>query len=181
MTRADEIIEFWYTEPMSKHWFSPTTEIDLLIFQKYGELWEQARNGELEKWCESATGCLALILVCDQFPLNMFRGEDRSFLTEAKAAELVLQGIDRGYDRQIKHSQLSFFYMPLMHSERMEHQNLAVEKFEQAGLKDNVRFAKHHRSIVERFGRFPHRNAILKRRSTQAEVDYLNSAEAFTG
>jgi len=75
----------------------------------------------------------------------------------------------------------AFFYMPLMHSEQMVHQVLAVEKFEQAGLSNNVRFAKHHKSIIERFGRFPHRNEILKRESTPAEIEYLNSPEAFLG
>ncbi|HED35480.1 MAG TPA: DUF924 domain-containing protein [Gammaproteobacteria bacterium] len=181
MAVVDEIIEFWYSEPMNKHWFNSTPEIDQLVFQNYAELWAQALEGELENWRESAVGCLALILLCDQFPLNMFRGEARSFSTEARAIELALQGIERGYDQQLKHSQLSFFYMPLMHSEVMAHQNLAVEKFEQAGLPDNARFAKHHRSIVERFGRFPHRNEILKRASTPAEIEYLNSPEAFTG
>ena len=111
----------------------------------------------------------------------MFRGTLDSFKTETKSIELSLHGIKQGYDKELAHSQLSFFYMPLMHSELMEHQNLSVEKFEDSGLKDNARFAKHHRSIIERFGRFPHRNKILGRVSTQSEIDYLNSENAFKG
>ena len=181
MISAEEIIEFWYSEPMNKHWFSSTPEIDMLISEKYKTLWLDASKGVLELWKENAEGCLALILLFDQFPLNMFRGEAESFFTETRSIELALYGIEQGYDQQIPKSQLSFFYMPLMHSELMEHQNLSVQKFEQAGLNANIRFAKHHRSIIEQFGRFPHRNKILGRESTPAELDYLNSKEAFTG
>ncbi|RDH85045.1 MAG: DUF924 domain-containing protein [endosymbiont of Galathealinum brachiosum] len=178
---AEEIIQFWFSEPMNKHWFKSTPEIDALIRDKFEVLWRQAFEGALDSWEDDASGCLALILLFDQFPLNMFRGKAQGFLTEARSIELALSGIKQGYDQQIPKSQLSFFYMPLMHSELMEHQNLSVEKFEQAGFADNARFARHHRSIVEKFGRFPHRNGILGRDSTQAELDYLNSKEAFTG
>ena len=181
MIKPEDIIQFWYSEPMSKHWFKSTPEIDVLICEKYESLWHDAKLGKLNSWKESVQGCLALVLLFDQFPLNMFRGKPESFSTEAISIELTLYGIEQGYDKQIPQSKLSFFYMPLMHSELMSHQNLSVERFEQAGLKENVRFARHHRSIVEQFGRFPHRNSILGRESTQAEIDYLNSEHAFKG
>ena len=177
----EEVLSFWYNEPMNKHWFNSTDEIDLLIRDKFEELWHVAQSGGLDTWKDSAQGCLALILLFDQFPLNMFRGTADSFKTESASIDVALHGIEQGYDKELPHSQLSFFYMPLMHSELMLHQDLSVEKFEQAGLKDNVRFAKHHRSIVEQFGRFPHRNKILGRVSTLAEIDYLNSENAFSG
>ena len=178
---SDGIIQFWYSEPMSLHWFKSTPEIDLLIKEKYQSLWSEATAGKMDVWKQTAEGCLALILLLDQFPLNMFRGTAESFATEAQAIELTLYGIEQGYDIQLPVSHLNFFYMPLMHSESLVHQNLAVEKFIQAGLDANVRFAKHHQDIIERFGRFPHRNVILGRESSPAERDYLNSKEAFTG
>ena len=177
----EEVLSFWYTKPMSKHWFNSTPQIDQLIRDEFEDLWRNAQSGALDSWRDNAQGCLALILLFDQFPLNMFRGTLESFKTESRSIELSLHGIERAYDKELQHSQLIFFYMPLMHSELSEHQSLSVEKFEEAGLKGNARFAKHHRSIIERFGRFPHRNKILGRVSTQAEIDYLNSNNAFTG
>jgi len=177
----DDIIQFWYSEPMSHHWFKSTPEIDLLIKEKYQSLWREAVVRKMDSWKQTAEGCLALILLLDQFPLNMFRGAAESFATEAQAIELTLYGIEQGYDAQLPVSHLNFFYMPLMHSESLVHQKLAVEKFIQAGLDANARFAKHHQDIIERFGRFPHRNVILGRESSQAERDYLNSKQAFTG
>ena len=176
-----DILQFWYSAPMKKHWFQSTPEIDALIRDQYEELWSRAALGELDSWKESAEGCLALILLFDQFPLNMFRGEAKSFSTEAHSIDLSLFGLEQSYDQQLRRDQLSFFYMPLMHSELMEHQDLSVKMFEQAGLENNLRFAKHHRQIIEQFGRFPHRNAILQRQSTQAETDYLGSKNSFKG
>jgi len=181
MADPAEIIEFWYSEPMSKHWFKSTPEIDDLIRQRYGMLWKKGLAGELGTWENNALGSLALILLFDQFPLNMYRGMPESFSSEERAIELTLQGIEQGYDQQLPQSRLGFFYLPLMHSEKLEHQTLCVAKFEQAGLKSNVRFAIHHQNIIEQFGRFPHRNAILGRKSTQQELDYLSSKDAFKG
>jgi len=181
MISAKKIIEFWYSDLISKHWFNSTVEIDSLMRENYEALWRMAVQGELNDWRENAESCLALILLFDQFPLNMFRGKVESFSTEANAVQLTLYGIKQEYDAVLPQSQLNFFYMPLMHSELIEHQNLAVEKFAQAGLVDNVRFAKHHRKIIEQFGRFPHRNKIIGRVSSQAEQDYLNSDQAFKG
>ncbi len=181
MIKPADIIQFWYSEPINKHWFASTPEIDLLIREQYAALWQQAAEGQLDNWKQSAEGCLALILLFDQFPLNMFRGMDKSFSTEARAVELTLYGIEQAYDKQLPASQLNFFYMPLMHSELLAHQKLSIEKFEQAGLDANARFARHHKSIIERFGRFPHRNGVLGRKSSVEEMDYLNSKNAFTG
>jgi len=166
---------------MSERWFNSTPETDLLITEKYESLWSLGLEDKLSHWKQTPQGCLALILLFDQFPLNMFRGKPASFATEARAIEIALLGIEHAFDKKLAQSQLSFFYMPLMHSEQISHQNLSVEKFEEAGLKNNARFARHHRDIVEKFGRFPHRNRILQRESTQAEIEYLNSKDAFKG
>jgi len=177
----NHITHFWFTAPMNKHWFKSTPEIDLQIRNKYAQTWQDAFDGKLNHWKENPESCLALILLLDQFPLNMFRGDPKCFASESISITLTLYGIAQNYDSHLSGPKLSFFYMPLMHSELLEHQNLSIEKFESTGLEANTRFAKHHQKIIQQFGRFPHRNKILGRESTTAELNYLNSKEAFTG
>ena len=177
----DQIIDFWYDHDISRQWFRATPELDEYIRISYEPVWRQASNGELDAWQSTAKGCLALAIILDQFPLNMYRGKPESFSTEAKAISVSKRAIERGYDLQLPTEQLVFLYMPLMHSESIEDQHLSVSKFEAAGLENNARFARHHRAIVERFGRFPHRNEILGRTSTPEELDLLTSDKAFRG
>lgn len=179
--KPDDILDFWYSEPMNKHWFNASPEIDQLIRNKYEAPWRTALKGGYDEWKNNSKACLALIILLDQLPLNMFRGNAESFASEARAIELSLFGIGKSYDKELPVSQLSFFYMPLMHSENLEHQQLCVSKFEQAGLSSNAEFAKHHRDIIKQFGRFPHRNEILRRKSTGAELEYLYSDGSFKG
>lgn len=176
-----DIIDFWFSERMRKHWFNSTPEIDAELKTKFASLWQRAAAGELDTWMTSADGCLALCIVLDQLPLNMFRAQPKSFSTETQAVEVTLFAIEQGFDKQIAKDQLSFLFMPLMHSENSEHQDLSVKKFTEFDLTGNIRFAEHHRGIVKQFGRFPHRNAILGRDSSAKEVDYLNSKHAFNG
>ena len=178
---AQEIIEFWFSPEVSERWFNSTQEFDRQLTERFESVWEQASQGDLDDWMSSAEGCLALVIVLDQFPLNMFRGEAKSFSTEARSIEVARHAIDQGFDAQLPIEQVSFLYMPFMHSEDLEDQDLCVRLFDKPGLENNLRFAHHHRGIVEQFGRFPHRNEILGRESTEAEVAYLNSKEAFTG
>lgn len=175
------ILDFWFSPPMSEHWFNSTAEIDAEIRDKYQATWQKAVAGELDAWRESAEGCLALCIVLDQFPLNMFRGEAKSFSSEQKAVEVCKAAVNNQLDMQLPAERRLFLYMPLMHSENMIDQNQSVQLFDDAGLVDAAKFARHHRDIVQRFGRFPHRNKALGRASSKAEIDYLNSAEAFTG
>jgi len=177
----ESIIEFWYAEEVKKKWFNSDSQFDEKIKSNYEESWENALRGEYISWSESAIGCLALVIILDQFPLNMFRGEVKSFSSEAMAIKIAKKAIEREFDKEIEIEKLSFLYMPLMHSENMDDQNQCVELFEQAGLKENARFAKHHRDIVKAYGRFPHRNKILQRQSSEKEVNYLNSEDAFKG
>lgn len=178
---ACELLDFWFSEPMNRHWFKSTPAIDRDIAQRYMKLWQQAAEGELDHWLQSPRSCLALILLLDQLPLNMFRGQAKGFSTEKQAIETCLYGLAQGYDQQLSQAQQAFFYMPLMHSEQLPHQQRSVELYQQAGLTDNLRFARHHCELIERFGRFPHRNAILGRISTPAETAYLQSKQAFKG
>ena len=181
MLTSESIIEYWYSDKVKQHWFNSTAELDQEIKNQYELVWKDAIRGEYNSWNKSAEGCLALAIIFDQFPLNMFRGEVESFSTEAMAIKVAKNAIANGFDQRLKKEQLAFIYMPLMHSEKIEDQNLSVALFEKANLLDNWRFAKHHRDIVLQFGRFPHRNKILKRQSSEAESDYLNSDKAFKG
>jgi len=177
----ESIIDFWYSERIKSKWFNSTEKLDKEIKDNYEHVWKNAIRGEYKDWQNSAEGCLALAIIFDQFPLNMFRGEVESFSTAGMAVKVTKHAVENKFDQAINKDQLAFLYMPLMHSENLDDQNLSVSLFEKAGLTDNRKFAKHHRGLVEKFGRFPHRNEILQRQSSQDEIDYLNSDQAFTG
>ena len=176
-----ELLDFWFSPPMNKHWFASTPEIDKQIRDSYESLWESARQGEIDHWKETADGCLALCIVLDQLPLNMFRDSAKSFSTEAQSVLISKHAIQTGLDEQLATDRVAFLYMPLMHSENLKDQDFAVQMFDKAGLENNLRFARHHRALIEEFGRFPHRNEILGRQNTPDEIAYLNSKRAFTG
>jgi uncharacterized protein (DUF924 family) len=176
-----DLIDFWFSEETSQYWFNSTEVFDRQLADSYEDTWQQAKQGELDDWQRTATGSLALVIVLDQFPLNMFRGTAKSFSTEAQSRTVARSAIDKAYDQALAVNQKSFMYMPFMHSENLDDQALSVELFSQAGLDNNLHFAKHHYDIVDRFGRFPHRNKILGRQSTQAEIEYLNSKQGFQG
>lgn len=176
-----DILAFWFSDSIKPLWFHSTPEFDDELRERYLHLWEAASNGELDQWRKSAEGALALVIVLDQFPLNMFRGMAKSFSTEAMARDVAAEAMDKGWDQKLDKTQLAFLYMPFMHSEDLDDQDRSVALFEAAGLKDNLRFARHHRELIRRFGRFPHRNAIIGRPSTEEELTYLASKEAFHG
>lgn len=181
MTTPEAILEFWFTEPVNQHWFNSTKALDDQIRGSYESLWEQAASGALDDWKKTPEGCLALVIILDQFPLNMFRGEAKSFSTEQKAVAVTQHALKLGMDQKLSLDQVAFLYMPLMHSESLADQDRSVACFEEAGLQYNLDFAKHHREIVRRFGRFPHRNEILGRESTPEEQEWLATDEAFKG
>jgi uncharacterized protein (DUF924 family) len=184
MTQADEILdllEFWYSARISARWFASTPALDDEIRARYQDLWQRAQAGQLAAWEDIPEGALALAIVLDQLPLNMFRGQAKAFSTEQQAVAVAKAAIRRGYGALLPRDWVAFLYMPLMHSEDLADQDLSVDCFRGAGLEGNVRFAEHHRGIVRRFGRFPHRNALLGRDSTAEELAYLASPEAFKG
>ena len=178
---AKSILDFWYSEKVKSKWFNSSIEFDKEIKTLYEAVWKKALRGEYLSWSQSAEGCLALVIIFDQLPLNMFRGEVKSFSSELMAIKITKKAVELEFDQKIDKDKLSFLYMPLMHSENISDQDFSVKLFEKANLVENLRFAKHHQSIIKEFGRFPHRNDILRRKSTQAEVNYLNSDKAFKG
>ncbi len=171
-----EVIDFWFSDTVKQKWFNSTPEFDELIRQRYEETWGLARAGTYDHWEQESLSALALVIILDQFPLNMFRRDARQYSTEAHARKIAEGAIDRGLDQQLEARQKAFLYLPFMHSERLADQERSVDLYQQAGLEENLKFARHHRDIVKRFGRFPHRNRFLDRESTTEEIEYLEKA-----
>jgi len=178
---AKQLIDFWFSEAVQPMWFNASSVFDAELRDEYYETYCAALSGELAHWADSAEGALALVICLDQMPLNMLRGQAESFAGEAPARQVAAAAIAQGLDRSLDNVQKSFLYMPYMHSEALCDQERALTLFEQAGLLDNLQWAKHHRDIVAQFGCFPHRNAILGRESTAEELSWLASDAAFLG
>ena len=176
-----EIIDFWFNEGNKSLWFNSNPVFDAELKEEFEETYRAGCDGELSDWEQQPEGLLALVILFDQFPLNMYRGEEQSFATEERSRLLAQKAIEKGWDKKLSDEKKAFLYMPFMHSENLHDQDTGISLFEQAGLKDNARFAHHHRDIIQRFGRFPHRNSILNRENTDAEKNYLISGEAFLG
>lgn len=179
--RANEVIDFWYSTRVEKQWFSSTPGLDKEIFDKYGDVWEKALAGDLDDWMSEPEGCLALVIILDQFPLNMFRGTAKSFKSESKSIEVTKLALKHQFEKKLDKNKQAFLFMPLMHSENLLDQGLSVSLFKEHKIDGNIRFAEHHQGIIRQYGRFPHRNRILGRENTNDEIRYLESDEAFKG
>ena len=177
----EEILKFWFEEIESAQWWKKDEDFDRALIARFSDIHARAARCELFDWRADPRGRLAEIIVLDQFSRNMFRGSPLSFAHDALALALAQVAVANKADEALSPVQRSFLYMPYMHSEDLADQDRAMALFEQAGLTDNLHWAKHHREIVSRFGRFPHRNAILGRQSTPEELAYLASDEAFKG
>jgi uncharacterized protein (DUF924 family) len=180
-TTAADILAFWFSARVRPLWFRSTPAFDAELTARFLPTFRAAAAGGLGPWQASAEGAVALAICLDQFPLNMFRGQAESFATEAAARVVADTAIARGFDRLLADEQKLFLYLPFMHSEDLGDQDRSVALFAAAGLTENLKYANHHRDIIRRFGRFPHRNAILGRESTAQEREYLASKEAFLG
>lgn len=176
----DDVLAFWFSAHMREHWFASTPEIDDEIATRFAALHARACRGEVDHWADRARGALALVIVLDQFPRNLHRGTARAYDCDAKALAVARAALERGFDRELAEAERAFLYMPFMHSERLKDQEESVRLFVGTGL-DNAPWALHHRDLIRRFGRFPHRNALLGRESTPEEEAYLASEQAFRG
>lgn len=175
MVNPGEIIRFWIEELGEAGWYAVDEAVDAAIRDRFGAAWETARAGGLGAWCDSPEGTLAFLILTDQFPRNMFRGDGRSFVTDALALGAAKAALERGQDMRVPAPQRQFFYLPLMHSEVMADQDRSVRLFltRMPEAKESLAHARAHREVIRRFGRFPYRNAALGRRSKPAEEDYL--------
>lgn len=170
-----EVLSFWFDEIQSKQWWIKDPAFDQLIRKKFLHIYQQAIRCELYQWRESAEGRLAEIIVLDQFSRNMFRDQPEAFRYDFLAVALTQAAIDVGADKLLmkEPQKLSFLYMPLMHSESKAIHQQAVKMFSQPGLENNLDFEYKHKVIIDKFGRYPHRNKILGRQSTPEELNFL--------
>ena len=178
---AAEVLAFWFSPSVQPLWFASTPAFDATLRTRFLETYQAAASGRWADGAATAEGALALTIVLDQFPLNLFRGQPASFATEAAARVVADQAIARGFDQTLPPEQRQFLYLPFMHSETWADQERSVTLYPPPGLEESLRFARHHADLIRRFGRFPHRNAILGRVSTAEERAYLASPSAFHG
>ncbi len=172
-----EILDFWLKETPQHRWFATDAGLDAAIQARFEETWRACREGACDLWPATMEGALALIILTDQFPRNMFRGTADAFLTDAKARETAHHAIARGFDLEAPMSVRNFFYLPLMHSEDLKDQDECVrltgERLGEAHY--SYPFSRRHRDGIARFGRFPARNAALGRDSTPEEIAFLKT------
>ncbi len=178
--QAYDALDFWFGAPGSvahgktrAEWFKKSDDFDALIRSRFQTLYEQAANGQLAHWRESPLPLLALIIVCDQFPRNMFRDSPKAFATDALALDAGRHLRARGWDARLNTVERQFCYLPFEHAEDLEAQRTCLVLFGELGNADLLHWAQKHYDIVERFGRFPHRNAVLGRASTAEEIAFL--------
>ena len=175
----EAILAFW-REAGQARWYKRDAAFDAAVRSQFLPLWQKAASGELSSWEASDDGALALVIVLDQFPRNMFRDDIRTYSSDALAREVASRAIARGADLRVDASLLEFLYMPFMHSEHLSDQLRCVELFRKAGNAENLRYAEDHADIIRRFGRFPHRNRIVGRTTTSEEQAFLDQG-GFSG
>ena len=168
-----QVLDFWFDPENKEFWFSKSDEFDLELEEKFGHTLQQAMQCELWTWRETAEGRLAEIFVLDQFSRNLFRDHPASFAQDPLALSLAQEAVRLGLDQQLAPDQRCFMYMPFMHSESKIIHAQALQLFEALGNPINLGFELKHKTIIDRFGRYPHRNQILERESTPEEVEFL--------
>lgn len=168
-----DVLDFWFGELRPEQWWTKDLALDRLIGARFGSLLERAARAELWEWRESAQGRLAEVLVLDQFSRHVWRDSPRAFAQDPLALALAQEALHQGADARLDAQQRSFLYLPFMHSEsRLIHAE-AERLYRANGLEEGLRFELLHRAIIDRFGRYPHRNAILGRETTAEEAEFL--------
>lgn len=189
MSTPNEILEFWFGREgeegygeFREAWFTKDSEFDQEVRDRFGGAYEVAAAGKLDHWKDEAWSCLALIVLLDQFPRNMFRGDPKTYATDDKALEAARHAVEHAYDRELPPYGRLFVYLPFEHSEDPEDQRFSVELFRglaaEMGAEDLLGYAVRHQEVIERFGRFPHRNEILGRATTPEEAEFLRDPDS---
>lgn len=184
MSRVDDILEFWFGQPddpeygkSRKIWFTKDAKFDEAVRSRFLADYEMAAMGLLDRWKETPESNLASIVVLDQFSRNMFRGTPQAFATDPQALAIAQHAVANGFDKHLLPVQRMFVYLPFEHSENLEHQRQCVALFNQLSddpeCASGIEYAERHLQIIERFGRFPHRNRILGRETTPEEEEFL--------
>ena len=167
--RETEVLSYWFWQDR-KRWFEKDPAFDAEIRERFLALYEKGLQGKLDAWQHEPRGCLALVIVFDQFPRNMFRGTARAFSGDERARACARTIVEKGWDKAMTEDERTFAYLPFEHSEAFEDQELSMRLFEG---NPNFEWARKHREIIRRFGRFPHRNSALGRESTPEELEFL--------
>jgi uncharacterized protein (DUF924 family) len=189
LSAPQEILDFWFGQEgeegygeFQEEWFTKDPEFDREIRDRFEPVYEEAATGELDHWKNEAQSCLALIIALDQFPRNMYRGDARMYAADEKAREAARHAVEHAYDRELSLYGRLFAYLPFEHSEELDDQRLSVKLFRglaaEMGSEDLLGYAVRHLEIVEQFGRFPHRNEILGRRTTPEEEAFLEGPDS---
>jgi uncharacterized protein (DUF924 family) len=168
-----DVLAFWRAAGPDK-WFEKDDAFDTEIAVRFFAVWQAAADGRLVKWEETPGGALALTIVLDQFPRNMFRGHARTYASDAIARAVADRALARGFDRRVADGERQFFYLPFMHSEALADQERCLQLAQGHGDDEFTRYAEQHADIIRRFGRFPHRNMILGRATTPEERAFLD-------
>lgn len=169
----EEILNFWFKEINERLWWKKDKSFDRLIIDRFSDIHEKAIQGELFEWRFTAKGSLAEIIILDQFSRNIFRDSARAFAYDGMALALSQEAIAAEFDRELTPVENSFLFMPFMHSESALIHELALALYKRNGIQNNLDFEIKHKAIIDRFGRYPHRNAILGRESTAEEIAFL--------
>jgi uncharacterized protein (DUF924 family) len=173
MPSPQSIVSFWQQAGEDK-WYARDDALDRRIRQRFLTIYEEAARGALTSWEDNAQSALALMILLDQFPRNMFRGNARAFATDALALDIARRALDQGFDRAVDPVMRGFFYLPFMHSENLADQAWAIGLYEALGNENNLKYANIHADIIRKFGRFPHRNDVLGRTTTPEEQAFLD-------
>lgn len=172
----EAVLRFWFEETNPEQWWSAPPAFDALVRARFGAVHAAARRGELYGWRTGAEGRLAEVIVLDQFSRNIHRGTAEAFAADGMALVLAQEAVSRGLDRALPVPRRAFLYLPYMHSESLLIHEQAVQLFGQPGLESQLDFERRHKRILERFGRYPHRNAVLGRVSTAEELAFLRES-----
>lgn len=179
--RIDAILKFWFEESGYQKWFGKDESFDNDIREQFTDDYQKAANGDYDDWAQHAKGCLALMILLDQFPRNMFRDTPKMYATDVKALEIAKQAVANGLDQGLTTDEKAFLYLPFEHSEELSDQRQSLDLFE--AMRDENQtyydYAVKHYEVVERYGRFPHRNVILGRTSTPEEQAYIANGGGF--
>lgn len=185
---ASTILNFWFGDPHSESyghfqdfWFQSSAEFDQQIKTQFESVYLEAVAGKLNALSETPEGSLAFVILLDQFPRNMYRGMPQAFASDAMALSVSRDALDKKYDQHLLSTQRVFLYLPFEHSEKIEDQDRSVELFQALGDEYTLKYAIEHRDVIVQFGRFPHRNSILGRKSTPDEIKFLKETNFMKG
>ena len=174
MNPINTIIDFWFSELSPAQWWRVDPAIDQIIAQRFAYLHRAAARCELHEWRNQSLGCLAEIIILDQFSRNLYRDSAQAFAQDSLALTLAQQALVLNMQKDLSPPQKAFLYMPFMHSESQHIHKIALELFSEPGLEQSLRSELQHKAIIDRFGRYPHRNKLLGRSSSPEEIEFLN-------